>query len=91
MLVGQIVAERAGGTRYGHGDWRRLRVPRVITYGAVGVLIAAGSVLTAPAARAATGIPLLDPPRVIATIPVGDAPFGVALNHDFRPGLRRQS
>ena len=35
---------------------------------------------TAPAARAATGIPLLDPPNVIATIPAGDGPSGVAMN-----------
>jgi len=81
MFVGQMVAERAGGHAVmGMWDWQRLRAPRVIAYGAVGVLIAAGSVLTAPAARAATGIPLLDPPRLLATIPVGDGAFGVALN-----------
>jgi YVTN family beta-propeller protein len=68
------------GTWSGERRSCRGSAARLAAYGAVGVLIAAGSVLIAPTARAATGIPLLDPPKVTATVPVGDGPFGVAVN-----------
>jgi YVTN family beta-propeller protein len=75
-------AERAGTVPVGAPRGRPRSTRRVVsgigvTLAAVGVALAAPG---APQAHAATGIALLDPPKVVATIPVRDSPIAVALN-----------